>query len=1070
MGRDPFDPDKLTARKSIKEQFKEDRLEREGLEKSQWPSQIDRAALDIQYGIAVGKSDQVGDIGGVIGRHDFNRATGEFYVEGLSQLAGEHSSVARALRQYQDKRIGELVFQLNTFRYKLDESGQGMDIDRALEAFLEKQAASAIDQSSYRDKNAGAGLRTLRNTDSVADLTLKLFSDPSADAYAEQLLKNLPDRTAESEELLRQLDEPRMTTPLWGHQRTALNNWVVHDQRGYVDMATATGKTVLGLAAIAYRYGELHPADRERGLVNESKNVGERPRVLIVAGNEVILKQWRDEFDEHLDIPKGRTEPIESEDGATIELDWGDIEFQTAQGLLDQPDFSRYDLTILDEAHRYTRGSSGGRGWGDLFADLTTQSSAVLAMSGSVDGGWSGDTGAREALEEHLEQCISFGVPKARDRGVIADFTWEVHYAPATEADEQKLENQTNITRSNYDPSTGQLDTESLNISAENVPSSFLSYSDIRSFVQSNKGSKLRERSKEFDMFASALQTRRPLRWNMSPAFDAIGSLVDRHAPRKKTVVLVQSYEEVTDLREHLIENFGHADEQVVALESSNVNRHEKIQQFNDLENGIIIGPGNLLGVGVNMPDAEVAINIARGGVNASLVQRIGRVLRNPNGDKQAEFHHIVPQPISEAALDYIEDGADLLRQAAEFNALGETFKQPPSFATSSDTIDSTLIELENHGVELLERIEDTDELVDADKADEHLRRLQADIYDANSATQGSREYPVLTTNWSSEEKDQGSTSNDTFPERNESYEQYRLTLSPYRAAKAVATNYLDIEVAIEETDEGYQVDLPSEYQNTDYHKELKRWLNEYREWRDHCDNREGDGEPSSLPVYKEHWPEPRKDDGVMLTAEAAATIDIDYAGSDPIFFPREDDGVYELPLPTGEWLTVEGITEKDPDERTSEDTATQFSLSVLAFQAAQNASGNNDYKTIDEFVQEAVRDLLKNTLEDSHTPDLSRTEVPQRQLELNLPERLINMAEIIADDSAEACDSVDAIIETAIVQRLDIQSSDAEELSLTLDGDLIATLNYLVETDDSIEEIDQIIEKAVRDHVSDAF
>jgi hypothetical protein len=111
-------------------------------------------------------------------------------VEGLSQLAGEHSSVARALRQYQDKRIGELVFQLNTFRYKLDESGQGMDIDRALEAFLEKQAASAIDQSSYRDKNAGAGLRTLRNTDSVADLTLKLFSDPSADAYAEQLLKN----------------------------------------------------------------------------------------------------------------------------------------------------------------------------------------------------------------------------------------------------------------------------------------------------------------------------------------------------------------------------------------------------------------------------------------------------------------------------------------------------------------------------------------------------------------------------------------------------------------------------------------------------------------------------------------------------------------------------------------------------------------------------------------------------------------------------------------------------------------------------------------------------------------
>ncbi|MFC7074380.1 hypothetical protein ACFQJ7_13940 [Halovenus rubra] len=115
MGLDPFDPDEMTAQKSVQEQFKEDRLERESLDKSQWPAQIDRAALDIQYGIAVGKSDQVTDIGGVIGRHDFDRATGEFYVEGLSQLAGENSSVARALRQYQDKRIGELVFQLNSF-------------------------------------------------------------------------------------------------------------------------------------------------------------------------------------------------------------------------------------------------------------------------------------------------------------------------------------------------------------------------------------------------------------------------------------------------------------------------------------------------------------------------------------------------------------------------------------------------------------------------------------------------------------------------------------------------------------------------------------------------------------------------------------------------------------------------------------------------------------------------------------------------------------------------------------------------------------------------------------------
>jgi hypothetical protein len=79
-------------------------------------------------------------------------------------------------------------------------------------------------------------------------------------------------------------------------------------------------------------------------------------------------------------------------------------------------------------------------------------------------------------------------------------------------------------------------------------------------------------------------------------------------------------------------------------------------------------------------------------------------------------------------------------------------------------------------------------------------------------------------------------------------------------------------------------------------------------------------------------------------------------------------------------------------------------------------------------------------------------------------------MAEIIADDPGEECASVDAVIETAIAERLDIQLDESEELSLSLDGDLKATLDYLVEMDDSLEETSDLIEKAVRDYVSDAL
>lgn len=170
-----------------------------------------------------------------------------------------------------------------------------MDIDRALEALLEKTAAEAIGESVKSGGNEGAGLRALRNTDSVSDLTARLFSDPRVDAYAQALVSQLPQSTAPREELIDKLDEARMTTPLWDHQREALERWHTNTQRGYVDMATATGKTVLGLAALALRYGALHPQDREESAIlagdSDAPEVPDDPAVLIVAGNDLILEQ-----------------------------------------------------------------------------------------------------------------------------------------------------------------------------------------------------------------------------------------------------------------------------------------------------------------------------------------------------------------------------------------------------------------------------------------------------------------------------------------------------------------------------------------------------------------------------------------------------------------------------------------------------------------------------------------------------------------------------------------------------------------------------------------------------------
>jgi hypothetical protein len=188
MGEYGVDPESMVESKSEEEIFREARLDREGLDRSQWPAQIDRAALDIQYGIAVGKTGDLHDIGGAIGAVDFHWATGEFYIEGLQAMAGEETSLASTLQGYDPDKIGKVAYRLNEFRHALSTTGQEMDIDRAIEALVEKQATRAIQRSAKRGGSEGAALRQLRDTGSVSELTLKLFSDPRIDAYAQALI------------------------------------------------------------------------------------------------------------------------------------------------------------------------------------------------------------------------------------------------------------------------------------------------------------------------------------------------------------------------------------------------------------------------------------------------------------------------------------------------------------------------------------------------------------------------------------------------------------------------------------------------------------------------------------------------------------------------------------------------------------------------------------------------------------------------------------------------------------------------------------------------------------------
>ena len=746
---DPFknQVDDRTSYSDLDDQFREARLDRGDIDQGDWPSQIDRAAMDVAYGVALGTTGSAFDHGATIGRNDFGTACGNYYVDGLRSLAGEQSDLPRLISEYDPEDLGDLAFRLNELRVELSKLGltdtEIGNLNRATEALVEK----IITQRARDELNR----QSLHQPEAVADLLYQLFSDPAVTTYADVLIEAISTGSGASvagSSLLEHLDRPQMVTLLWEHQKEAIKNWVTDaGTAGYVNMATATGKTVLGLAGIAHLFGDLHPADASDIPDVELQTSGQ-VRVLIVAGQDLLLEQWQSEFDEHLNIPRSRTVAAQ-DDERIIELSWGQIEFRTAQDLLNETDQFNYDLVILDEAHRYSSGTRDSQGWRDLFEELTDSAGGILAMSGSIDDEWLGDASIKDALEENLTQCIEFTIEKARKRNVIADFRWDICYAASTTGETLAgVADSTETLRSAYNTQQHKFEPHALSDDIPPaIPDQFETLRDLRSFAHTKEGKQARDNSEQFDSFATAAFSRRPKRWQLNPPAETIGDLLAEHLPDRKTVVLVQSYAQAETIGEELRDRYG--DELVFVPQRDEEAPYDTITQFKTADQAVLVGPGEVFGVGVDLPNADVAINLAKGGVNASLIQRIGRILRNPTGDKQAHFYQIVTVPATSQARLPGEDGRRLLRRASEFRALGSRFREYPGFVVTDEETSEIIHELETAGTmaKIMDERE-TGEIVDDDVARELLDEITAEIDDTDS---DQHSQPVLTTHWKPE-------------------------------------------------------------------------------------------------------------------------------------------------------------------------------------------------------------------------------------------------------------------------------------------------------------------------------
>ncbi|MFQ6060448.1 MAG: DEAD/DEAH box helicase family protein [Thermoplasmata archaeon] len=128
------------------------------------------------------------------------------------------------------------------------------------------------------------------------------------------------------EEIWRTLHRPLVMPVLWNHQKIALDRWMMGGFHGIIEMATATGMTLIGLAAIeelARRREKLH--------------------VRVLAHSKAILNQWRREAIEKLGLPDDPNRDYTM----SLRCDGVEIEFNTIQSVHPSPREYPTDLLFI---------------------------------------------------------------------------------------------------------------------------------------------------------------------------------------------------------------------------------------------------------------------------------------------------------------------------------------------------------------------------------------------------------------------------------------------------------------------------------------------------------------------------------------------------------------------------------------------------------------------------------------------------------------------------------------------------------------------------------------------------
>ncbi len=486
------------------------------------------------------------------------------------------------------------------------------------------------------------------------------------------------------------LSHPVLMVSLWKNQQEGLERWLDNGKKGILEMATATGKTVAGIAAIAHLCGDRPDASDQTPVTDDAN-------IMVVAHSNAILSQWQTEIADKLGLATSALSGSGQPD--TLQFKTGTVEFHTANWLL--PRYDRdladcYDLVIYDEVHHYSNVDGFGQ------AITRPNYDAVMGLSATI-GDEKGPK--RQKLEELVAPVVyTYGVEDATRDGIIPDFEWTVH-PTALDPDERTEWEETTESITNqfryirYDETTRDI------LSKLSVP--FVEMEDLGDFIQVYQAAEFeldRDIPDGWQQLQASIQSRNWIRHRSQPKLEGALELakeyltdVDRGVKLVMFAMDIETTERIGEALSEVTDNVYVVHSQVA---SSNLKKdrivRRRIDQFANADHGVLIAP-KLLDEGIDVPDAEVGINVAGTKTKLQLVQRMGRVLRK-HADQQPHFHHFVAVP-EEHHIEGL-DGKHYVQELNWVRELGEAIGEQPSIEEAH--VDSTVLErAEERGHEL---------------------------------------------------------------------------------------------------------------------------------------------------------------------------------------------------------------------------------------------------------------------------------------------------------------------------------------------------------------------------------